>query len=121
MQKEIFTGFQKGRMSSLSDGSGFVFPYCHLGSFRVRLVFLHRQNTGMEKVCHTWNTEQTRTEQDIEADISTKNSRGNIYNIECIEEETSMVNLTESSEHPAGGNSSSKSTVHLGFITHSFT
>lgn len=67
-------------------------------------------------------TDKCHTEQDqMQAGIYLKSSPRNIYKIEYIEEETALVNITESSQHTAGRSSSSKSTVHLGIIIHSFT
>lgn len=82
--------------------AGFIFTYCHLAplTFRVRLVFLHRQDTGTKKsvIPGIRNRQVLYTEQDqIQSDIYLKSSSGNIYKIKYIEEETALINVTESS------------------------
>lgn len=82
--------------------AGFIFTNCHLAPLtsRVRLVLLHRQDIGMKKsvIPGIRNRQVLYTEQDqIQSDIYLKSSSGNIYKIKYIEEETALINVTESS------------------------
>lgn len=83
MQKEILTGFQKGRMSCLSDGSGFVFPYCHLESFTFSEIgaFIQTRYRNEKNLPYL--------EYGIDK-CYLRNSPGNIYKIEWIKEETAV-------------------------------
>lgn len=59
VQNEIVTGFQKGSMSRLSDGSWFYIHLLPFGSFNLQgeIGIVTQTRYRNEKICHTWNTE----------------------------------------------------------------